>query len=77
MGVVGSFQVFTQAFLMTNGGPNKATLFYVLYLYNKAFLDFELGYASALAWILFLLILGLTALVFRSSQLWVYYEGDG
>lgn len=76
MGVVGSFQVFTQAFLMTDGGPNKATLFYVLYLYNKAFSDFELGYASALAWILFTIIVGITALVFRSSQLWVYYEGD-
>ncbi len=76
MGVIGSFQVFTQAFLMTNGGPNKATLFYVLYLYNKAFSDFELGYASALAWILFLIILALTALIFRSGQLWVYYEGE-
>ena len=75
MGIIGSFQVFTQAFLMTNGGPNKATLFYVLYLYNKAFSDFEIGYASALAWILFVIILFFTAIVFRSSSLWVYYEG--
>jgi len=76
MGIIGSFQVFAQAFLMTNGGPNKATLFYVLYLYNKAFQDFEIGYASALAWILFVIILFFTLLVLRSSKLWVYYEGE-
>ncbi len=76
MGVIGSFQVFTQAFLMTNGGPNKATLFYVLYLYNKAFQDFELGYASALAWILFAIIMAFTLLVVRSGKFWVYYEGE-
>ncbi len=77
MGIIGSFQVFTQAFLMTQGGPNKATLFYVLYLYNKAFGDFEIGYASALSWILFVIIMAFTALVFRSSKFWVYYEGEG
>lgn len=77
MGIIGSFQVFTQAFLMTQGGPNKATLFYVLYLYNKAFGDFEIGYASALSWILFVIIMAFTALVFRSSRFWVYYEGEG
>ena len=76
MGVIGSFQVFTQAFLMTEGGPNKATLFYVLYLYNKAFTDFEIGYASSLSWILFVIILAFTLLIFRSSKAWVYYEGD-
>ena len=76
MGIIGSFQVFTQAFLMTEGGPNKSTLFYVLYLYNKAFQDFEFGYASALAWILFLIIMAFTLLVLRSSRLWVYYEGE-
>ena len=76
MGIIGSFQVFAQAFLMTNGGPNKATLFYVLYLYNKAFQDFEIGYASSLAWILFVIILFFTLLVIRSSKVWVYYEGD-
>ena len=76
MGVIGSFQVFSQAFLMTDGGPNKATLFYVLYLYNKAFSDFEIGYASALAWILFAIIMFFSMLVFRSGRLWVYYEGE-
>jgi len=76
MGIIGSFQVFAQAFLMTSGGPNKSTLFYVLYLYNKAFQDFEIGYASALAWILFVIILFFSLLVIRSSRLWVYYEGE-
>jgi len=76
MGIIGSFQVFTQSFLMTGGGPNKSTLFYVLYLYNKAFQDFEIGYASALAWILFAIIMFFALLVLRSSKLWVYYEGE-
>jgi len=77
MGIIGSFQVFAQAYLMTSGGPNKATLFYVLYLFNKAFLDFEIGYASALAWILFAIIMAFTLLILRSSKLWVYYGGEG
>ncbi|HOJ34348.1 MAG TPA: sugar ABC transporter permease [Candidatus Hydrogenedentes bacterium] len=76
MSIIGSFQVFTQSFIMTNGGPNNATLFYVLYLYRKAFQHFEMGYASVLAWILFAVILGLTLMVLRSSRLWVYYEGE-
>ncbi len=76
MSIIGSFQVFTQSFIMTNGGPDNATLFYVLYLYRKAFQHFEMGYASVLAWILFVIILSLTMLVLRSSKLWVYYEGD-
>lgn len=75
IGIINSFQVFTQAFVMTNGGPNNATLFYVLYLYRVAFQYSQMGYASALAWILFLIILVLTLLVFRSSGRWVYYEG--
>ena len=76
MGVIGSFQVFAQAFLMTAGGPNKATLFYVLYLYQKAFQDLQFGYASALAWILFAIIMVFTLLILRSSKLWVYYESE-
>ncbi len=75
-GIIGSFQVFTQAYLMTNGGPNKATLFYVLYLYNEAFRGLRMGYGSALAWFLALIILTLTLLIFKSSPLWVYYEGE-
>ena len=74
MGVIGSFQVFTQGFVMTAGGPNNATLFYVLYLYQNAFQFLKLGYASALAWVLFLIILAFTVLQMRMSG-WVHYEG--
>lgn len=76
MGIIGSFQTFTQAFVMTEGGPNNSTMFYVLKLYNHAFKYFEMGYASALAWILFVIILGFTAVVFKASAFWVYYEGE-
>ncbi|MCS7222220.1 MAG: sugar ABC transporter permease [Anaerolineae bacterium] len=76
MGIIGSFQVFTQAYIMTNGGPNYATLFYVLYLYQQAFRWFNMGYASALAWVLFLIILVCTYLVLRTSSHWVYYESE-
>lgn len=76
MGIIGSFQVFTSSFIMTNGGPANASLFYVLYLYRQAFQYFNAGYGSALAWILFIIIMVLTALVFRGSALWVYYEGS-
>ncbi len=75
IGIINSFQVFTQAFVMTNGGPANATLFYMLYLYRVAFQYSQMGYASAMAWVLFLIILALTLLVFRSSGRWVYYEG--
>ncbi|MGQ9632411.1 MAG: carbohydrate ABC transporter permease [bacterium] len=74
MGIIGSFQVFTQAYVMTEGGPMNSTLFYVLYLYRQGFVWLHMGYASALAWLLFFLILCLTLLVFKSSPLWVYYE---
>lgn len=57
-GIIGALQVFTQAFIMTNGGPNNATLFFLLYLYQSAFQYFRMGYSSALAWVLFLYILG-------------------
>jgi len=76
MGIIGSFQVFTQAFVMTNGGPVNSTLFYVLYLFRQAFNYYRMGYASAMAWVLFAVILALTLLVFKSSALWVYYEGE-
>lgn len=76
MSIIGSFQVFSQSYLMTNGGPNNATLFYVLYLFRKAFQHFEMGYASALAWVLFAIIMFFTLIVIRSSRLWVYYEGE-
>ncbi len=74
MGLIGSFQVFTQAFVMTNGGPNDSTLFYVLYLYNNAFRFWKMGYASALAWVLFAIIMILTWLNFKVSKHWVHYD---
>lgn len=76
VGIIGSFQTFTPAFIMTNGGPANASLFYGLFLYNNAFKWFKMGYASALAWLMFVIILLLTLLVFRSSAAWVYYEGN-
>ena len=75
-GIILALQVFTQAFIMTSGGPNNATLFFVLYLYRNAFEYFRMGYASALAWVLFICILALTLVLYRSSDYWVYYEGD-
>jgi len=76
MGIIGSFQVFTQALVMTQGGPNNATLTIMLYLYRKGFGEFRFGYSSTIAWVLLFIILGLTLLVFRSSAVWVYYEGE-
>ena len=74
IGIIGSFQVFTAAYVMTGGGPVNSTLFYVLYLYRNAFKFFKMGYASALAWILFGIILVFTAIQLRLSRAWVFYE---
>ena len=77
MGIIGTFQVFTQAYVMTNkGGPSDATYFFVLYLFQQAFEYFQLGKASSLAWILFVIIMFFTALTFRTAKSWVYYEGE-
>ncbi len=76
LSIIATFQTFTSAFVATNGGPLDSTLFFVLYLYRKAFQEFQMGYASALAWVLFLIILLLTILVVRSGRWWVYYEGE-
>lgn len=76
MNLIASFQTFAQAFIMTEGGPRYATLLYVLYLYQNAFKFFRMGYASALAWMLCLIIFLLTVVVFRSSSLWVFYESE-
>jgi multiple sugar transport system permease protein len=75
LGVIGSFQIFTPAYIMTSGGPANASLFYGLYLYDNAFRWLKMGYASALAWLMFLIILILTLLIFRLTGRWVYYEG--
>ncbi len=74
MAIIGSFQVFTQAYVMTGGKPGDTTRFYVLYLFNQAFEYHEMGYASAMAWILLLMILGLTLFVMRGTRRYVYYE---
>ncbi len=76
MGLIGVFQTFTSSFVATGGGPLKATFFYMLYIYNKAWESLRMGYASALAWILFAIILLITLLVFRSSAMWVHYEAE-
>ncbi len=76
LSIIATSQSFTQAFVATNGGPLDSTLFYVLYLYRQAFQNFRMGYASAMAWVLFVVILGLTLLVIRSARSWVYYDGE-
>lgn len=82
VGIIGTFQYFTEVYVLTSGltggvgGPAKSTLFYNVYLYTTAFRYMNMGYASALAWVLFVIVLMLTLLVFRSSAAWVYYEGE-
>jgi multiple sugar transport system permease protein len=75
IGIIASFQIFTSAFLLTNGGPQNATLFTVLYIYRLAFEQSNIGAASALAWLLFLIILIFSLIQLRLSRSWVYYEG--
>jgi multiple sugar transport system permease protein len=77
MGIISSFQVFNEAYIMTDGGPNNSSLFLVYYVYLNAFRYGRMGYASALAWALFIVILLLTLLMFRISRNWVYYETKG
>ncbi|MGD9714470.1 MAG: carbohydrate ABC transporter permease, partial [Thermomicrobiales bacterium] len=73
--IIASFQVFTQAYVMTGGGPGDATRFYVIYLYNQAFDFHQMGPASAMAWLLLLIVLALTMVVMLGSRRFVYYEG--
>jgi multiple sugar transport system permease protein len=77
MGIIGAFQYFTQAYVMTGGGPVDSTLFYVLYLFRQGFLLLRMGYASAMAWLLFIVILLLTIIQFKLASYWVYYEAEG
>ena len=72
--IIATFQVFDLAYIMTDGGPGTETLFYVLYIFRNGFEFFRMGYASALAWVLFLIILALTFVNFRASGRWVHYE---
>lgn len=74
VGLIGTMQIFTEAYIMTAGGPVDSTLFYAYYLFRQAFQFFRMGYASALAWILFLAVLALTVLQLRLSKRWVHYD---
>ncbi len=76
MGLIHTFQIFGQAFIMTQGGPVNSTLFYVYHLFNNAFRYGHMGYASAMAWVLFVIILALTIVQLKLSRRWVHYEGD-
>jgi multiple sugar transport system permease protein len=76
IGIIGSFQVFTTVYIATQGGPQNATLFYVLYLWRNGFDYFKMGYASALAWVLLVIVLTLTLIQFRLARRLVYYEGE-
>jgi len=75
-GVIGALQVFGQAFVITSGGPDRATLFAVVWLYDQAFGQLKMGYASAIAWILFAVIMVFTVLQLAVAKRWVFYEGD-
>jgi multiple sugar transport system permease protein len=74
LSVIGAFQVFEYTYVMTGGGPVYATLTIVLHVYNNAFRSFQMGYASALAYVLFFILLGLTIIQFRLQNRWVHYE---
>jgi ABC-type sugar transport system permease subunit len=77
MGIIGALQIFQVSFVITSkGGPAQATYFYVLYLYEEGFKYFHMGFASLLAWVLFIIILALTLITLKSSSLWVHYESE-
>ena len=73
-GMIGAFQQFNSAFLITKGGPANSTYLYALMLYQKAFTSFEMGYASGMAWVLLLIVGACTGLMFLLSKFWVYYD---
>lgn len=77
MQLVGAFQEFTSAFVITNGGPMQATYLYGMKLYQEGFRFFKMGYSSALSWVLFFIILIFTAIIFKSSSKWVFYDDGG
>lgn len=76
MQVINGFMAFTPSFVVTEGGPINSTLLYVLYMYRRAFEFFDMGYASAMAWVMLIIIAFFTALIFRSSSHWVHYESE-
>lgn len=74
LGIIGALQVFTEAYVLTRGGPNNSTLLLSVYLYRNAFEYLKMGYASAIAWAMFAIVMVLTLLVFRSAPMWVHYQ---
>lgn len=76
MDIIGSFQTFTEALIMTNGGPLQSTYFYALYLYEEAFKNSRMGNASAMAWVLLIVILTVTLIVQKASKRWVFYQSE-
>ena len=74
LGIIGALQVFTEAYVLTEGGPNNSTLLLSVYLYRNAFEYLKMGYASAIAWVMFLIVLALTLAVFKSAPMWVHYQ---
>jgi multiple sugar transport system permease protein len=76
MGVINAFQMFTSAYVITNGGPMNSTFVYALYLYERAFSRYQLGYASSLAWIMLVMIVIISAVIALTSKYWVFYESD-
>ncbi len=76
MGIINGFQVIVQPMMMTAGGPNNSSLFYGMFLYKEAFEFSRMGSACAIAWVLFIIIMIFTGLTFKSSPMWVYYEGE-
>ena len=77
IGPINGFQSFVEPAIITQGGPADATLTYALYLNDNAFKYFEMGYASAMAWLLFVLIVVVMLAILRSSSRWVFYQGGG
>jgi len=76
MGIIGAMQVFDLPWIMTRGGPNDVTRTYMIELYNRGWIEIQMGSGSAMGWILFIIIMAITLLVIRSSPAWVYYEGE-
>jgi len=76
IGIINGFQTFTQPYIMTNGGPANASLFYVLHLYRQAFMFSKMGYASAMAWFVFIATAVISVFIFRTSVRWVFYQGE-
>jgi multiple sugar transport system permease protein len=76
MAFIGGFQTFTLPWLLTQGGPNNATEFFAVFLYRNAFRYLRMGKANALAWMMFIVIVAFTVILFKSSGRWVYYAGE-